>query len=636
MDARKSRVEPKLVVVSGPEEGRTLLLEQDVLSLGRQGDNDLQILEAAVSRRHCEIRRRVEGEPGDEGRRDGPVFELVDLESAHGTFVNSRPVRRHVLSHSDFIQVGSTSLLFLRDASSGVLPGTAGDSLLARSTVQKEPEEIAALIRSPEAGRGAELELLLKISTAVQELRQAKALAERLLGLLFERLRAEKAGMLYLVPERDDPELWCEQGRGELHLSRTVIDKVCRQGVALLWDNVVLDPEVAEAESLKLIEVRSLLAVPLAGRRRLHGVLYFQSSVGGAFSEVDLETAAAAAGIAGLAFDTADVIDDLRSENRRLRGLAIENDMVGESPAMTKLLGFIERVAPVDSTVLLRGESGTGKELVAHALHNGSPRAEGPFVAINCATLSETLLESELFGHERGAFTGAVQRRIGKFEAAHGGTLFLDEVGEIPTQVQARLLRVLQERRFERLGGTGPIEVDVRLVAATHRDLEAAIGGGAFREDLFYRLNVIACTLPPLRRRRTDIPLLARHFVRLHGQQLGRPGVGLDPSTLKLLAAYEWPGNIRQLSNAVERALVLGDGEMIRPEDLPDELLEQSASGVPVSDFQSTLTETKKQLLLTALDQADGNAAAAARQLGLHPNSFRRLMRQLGLKEQVG
>ncbi len=629
MEAKKSNSDPKLVVVSGPREGQSFVLDErtDVLTLGRQEGNDLQILEAAVSRRHGEIRRRKGEDP------DGSAFELVDLESSHGTFVNSVPVHRHQLAHGDFIQVGSTSLLFLSEASLGVASAQPGDSLLARSTVQKEPGEIAALVRRPDAESGIELALLLEIGTAAQELRQARALAERLLELLFERLRAEKGAVLHLAPEQDHPELWCERGRGDLHLSRTVIDEVCRRGVALLWDDVIVDPAMAGAESLRQVEVRSLLAVPMAGRRRLHGVAYFQSGTAGAFGETDLKTAAAAAGIAGLAFDTADVIDDLRAENRRLRGLAIEHDMVGESLAMTQLLSFIERVAPVDSTVLLRGESGTGKELVAHALHSSSPRADGPFVAINCATLSETLLESELFGHERGAFTGAVQRSIGKFEAADGGTLFLDEVGEIPTTVQARLLRVLQERQFQRLGGSRQIEVDVRLIAATHRDLEAAIRDGSFREDLFYRLNVIAFNVPPLRERRADIPLLARHFLRLHGERLGRPGSGLDPDTLRTLTAYDWPGNIRQLSNAIERAVVLGDGDMIRPEDLPDELLERSAGEVPLSDFQNAIAETKKQLLLGALEQTDGNAAAAARQLGLHPNSFRRLMRQLGLKD---
>ena len=307
--------------------------------------------------------------------------------------------------------------------------------------------------------------------------------------------------------------------------------------------------------------------------------------------------------------------------------------LVGEGPAMAKLHSFIDRVAGVDSTVLLRGESGTGKEVVARALHNASPRADGPFIEVNCATLSETLLESELFGHERGAFTGAVARKIGRFEAANNGTLFLDEVGEIPVALQARLLRALQERRFERVGGTSPIEVNVRVVTATNRDLEAAIREGTFREDLFYRLNVISCELPPLRERREDVPLLTRHFVRHHGERLHRLGVRIDASALAALMSYDWPGNVRELSNAVERALVLGDGEMIRPEDLPDEMLANMDDEVPLSNYQAAVNETKRRLLATALVEAEGNAAEAGRRLGLHPNSFRRLRRQLGFRD---
>ena len=613
---------PKLVILNGPEEGRALVLDGEVFTVGRQDGNDLQMLEETVSRRHAEIRRR------------GDAFEIHDLGSAHGTFVNTVPVHRHVLEHSDLVQVGSTSMLFLRDAPAAEL-FTATDSLVARQTIEKRPEEIAALFDashrttvSPDA-----LALLLEISTAVQELRDAEPLAARLLELLADALPAEKGGVFLLSPEGDTPELVATRG-GELEPSRTVLARVAEERVALLWDDVHPDAALEGAESLARVDVRSLLAVPVAGRRELHGVLTFQSTASGAFTEGHLELAAAAAGLAGLAFDTAHAFAGLAAENRRLRGEGIEHGLVGESAAMERLLGFIERVAPVDSTVLLRGESGTGKELAARALHRASPRADHPFVAINCATLSETLLESELFGHERGAFTGAVERKIGKLEAADSGTLFLDEIGEMPVTLQARLLRALQERRFERVGGTRPIAVDVRILAATHRDLEAAIQDGTFREDLFYRLNVIACTLPALRDRREDVPLLARHFVRLHGERLKRPGVGFESRTLRALVAYDWPGNIRQLSNAVERALVLGDGEMIRPEDLPDELLDRVQDDeVELGDYQAAITETKKRLLTTALAEADGNAAEAGRRLGLHPNSFRRLVRQLGLKD---
>jgi transcriptional regulator with PAS, ATPase and Fis domain len=275
--------------------------------------------------------------------------------------------------------------------------------------------------------------------------------------------------------------------------------------------------------------------------------------------------------------------------------------------------------------------------VVARSLHRRSRRADGPFVAINCATLSETLLESELFGHEKGAFTGALSRKIGKFEVAGGGTLFLDEIGEISPLLQAKLLRAVQEREFERLGGTRPVRVDVRVIAATNRDLEKAIREGTFREDLYYRLNVITLALPPLRERPEDVPLLASHFAALIGRKLGRPVLGFTPAARACLLRYAWPGNVRELANAVERAVVLGDGELIRPEDLPDTILEAvpSAGRVPVTTYHDTLNEMKKRLILDAVDQADGSITKAAEILGLNTNYLHRLISNLDLRDRI-
>jgi len=315
----------------------------------------------------------------------------------------------------------------------------------------------------------------------------------------------------------------------------------------------------------------------------------------------------------------------------------LDHDLIGESPRMREIGRLIARVAPTDATVLILGESGTGKELVARALHRGSRRTDRPFVAINCATLSETLLESELFGHEKGAFTGALSRKIGKFEVADRGTLFLDEIGEIPTALQAKLLRVLQERELERLGGTRPIRVDVRVIAATNRDLDKALKEGTFREDLYYRLNVISLTLPPLRERREDVPLLASHFAALFGRKLGRPVLGFTPEARACLLRYPWPGNVRELANAVERAVVLGEGELIQPEDLPETVLETvpAAGRVPVTRYHDTLNEAKKRLILSAIEQAGGNVTKAAELLGLHPNYLHRLVSNLGLRDRI-
>jgi Nif-specific regulatory protein len=296
----------------------------------------------------------------------------------------------------------------------------------------------------------------------------------------------------------------------------------------------------------------------------------------------------------------------------------------------------VSKVAPTDSTVLIRGESGTGKELVARAIHRNSPRAGMPFLAINCAALTETLLESELFGHEKGAFTGAFAQKRGKLELADRGTVFLDEVGEMPLACQSRLLRLIQEREFERVGGTRQIRTDIRLIAATNRDLEAAIERGTFRKDLYYRLNVVSLTMPPLRDRREDIPLLASHFVAKHGKRAGRRVTGIALEALACLKAHDWPGNVRDLENAIERAVVLGSTDLILAEDLPETVLEAAPQGAgPIGGYHETVRNEKTRVILAALDQAEGSFTEAAKLLGIHPNYLHRLVRNLNLREAI-
>jgi Nif-specific regulatory protein len=270
---------------------------------------------------------------------------------------------------------------------------------------------------------------------------------------------------------------------------------------------------------------------------------------------------------------------------------------------------------------------------VAKALHARSPRAAKRFAAINCATLSETLLESTLFGHERGAFTGAVALKKGMLEVAHGGTVFLDEVGELPIAVQARLLRVLQEREFERVGGTSPIAIDVRLIAATNRDLKRAVAEGQFREDLYFRLNVIGVTMPPLRNRYDDIELLTMYFARKHATKCRRKIAGITPEALAALVAYSWPGNVRELENAIERAIVMGSTDHVLLDDLPEDIAEAGAAAADAAPpyFQS-LTGAKREVVRSALEQAGGDYVRAAQLLGVHVNSLHRMIRVLGLK----
>jgi transcriptional regulator with GAF, ATPase, and Fis domain len=309
------------------------------------------------------------------------------------------------------------------------------------------------------------------------------------------------------------------------------------------------------------------------------------------------------------------------------------HDMVGDSEAMRLVHGRIRKVAPAECTVLIDGETGTGKELAARAIHQNSGRARRPFVAINCAALTESLLESELFGHEKGAFTGAVTLKKGKFEIADGGTVFLDEVGELAPALQSKVLRVLQQHEFERVGGTRNIKVDVRVIAATNRDLPGDVAAGRFRQDLWYRLNVVSLTMPPLRARRSDIPVLASHFMAKYAR--GR-AVVLSPAAIDLLAAHDWPGNVRELENAIERAVVLGTSDQILPEDLPESVLNRSTMDVHADgtvSYHRGVADEKRRLILEAIDRSGGNYTAAARLLGLNPTYLHRLLRNLNLKD---
>jgi transcriptional regulator with GAF, ATPase, and Fis domain len=314
-------------------------------------------------------------------------------------------------------------------------------------------------------------------------------------------------------------------------------------------------------------------------------------------------------------------------------GMDLEHDMVGASCKIRDVLTLVQRVAPTVSTVLIQGETGTGKELVARAIHRNSPRAARPFVAINCAALTESLLESEMFGHEKGAFTGAIAQKKGKIEIAAGGTLFLDEISELAPGMQAKLLRVLQEREVEPVGSTRSIKVDVRVIAATNLNLRDAVQAGHFREDLFFRLNVVAITTPPLRERREDVCPLAASFIAKISARYQVPEKALTFEALSLLMRYEWPGNVRELENAMEHAVVLSKGGEIMPEDLPRSMLQ---TAVPADHFEakysSAVKENKRRLIVHALEQAQGRYVEAARILGLHPNSLLRLIRKLGLK----
>ncbi len=335
---------------------------------------------------------------------------------------------------------------------------------------------------------------------------------------------------------------------------------------------------------------------------------------------------------------------NLKRENKQLKERIREKTglekIVGESPAIRKVKEQIKLIAPTDATVLITGESGTGKELVAEAIHQLSPRRNGPFVKVSCAALPETLLESELFGHEKGAFTGAVSSRKGRFELANGGTIFLDEIGEISPRVQVKLLRVIQEKEFERVGGEKTIKVDIRIITATNRDLEKEVKKGNFREDLYYRLRVINIHLPPLRERKEDIPLLLNHFLEEFSKRYSRNIKGFTQKAVEILTSYDWPGNIRELQNVVESCVVLAQGEWIDEDDLPSFIkrtphpAEETEEGdyikIPIG---TPLKEVEKRVIVETLLKNNGNKAQTARQLGIGRKTLFRKLEEFGIKD---
>ncbi len=324
-------------------------------------------------------------------------------------------------------------------------------------------------------------------------------------------------------------------------------------------------------------------------------------------------------------------------ENRQLKAQLLDRyafpNIISGSPKMEEVMGLVARVAPSQATVLIRGESGTGKELIANAIHYASPRSDKPFIKVNCSAIPETLLESELFGHERGAFTGAVQKRVGRFEEAEGGTIFLDEIGDLPPSTQVKLLRILQEREFQRLGSNLTLKADVRVIAATHRNLEEAMGKGLFREDLYYRLNVITIHLPPLRERREDLPLLIDHFLKKYSERNRKMIRDISKEARTLLMRHSYPGNVRELENLIERAVVLCRGEVITTQDLPFHLQEGTSEGQRemsqrAKTLPESLEEIERELILRALHQHQGVQTRAAESLGISERVLRYKMKK--------
>ena len=626
---------PRLLAIAGPSQEALFSLADEVC-IGRDPSNQICLADMSVSRWHCLI------------KSEAGQFRISDLESRNGTIVNGLPVKEQILEHGNRVQVGEFRFLFLLDEEVPLVSSQVrldDGTLVARSAIQfcREnalyPDRVLATL-PPTARTARDLNALLTISKVINSIRKREPLQRQLLEMVLEVIPAERAAILHA--ERGQPEFTSVFGIDKVsgpdrpvRVSRTVVHQVIREGVAILSNDILETADGGIAESLATSQIHSLLCAPMAMLDKVIGVIYLDTSNRCVRFDPDhLQLLTAVASMAALALENVRDREQLESENRRLQAeVEIRHSMVGESLRMREVYHFIGKVAPTDSTVLIYGESGTGKELVARAIHLNSQRAARPFVGINCAVLTESLLESELFGHEKGAFTGAIAQKKGKLEVAEGGTVFLDEVGELAPTIQAKLLRVLQEREFERVGATRPIKANIRIIAATNRDLLEAATAGTFRQDLYYRLNVVSLTMPSLRERSEDIPLLARYFVGESSKRSRRRVMGISAEAVECLIHYDWPGNVRELQNTIERAVVLGSTELILAEDLPEVVLEKGPlTDVPVTKFYERIKEMKRNLVLTALERAAGNYTEAAVILGMHRNNLHRLIRELGLK----
>lgn len=623
---------PRLTAIAGRLKGSIFTIEDLPVVIGRDTTATLCIADASVSRRHSQIEKEAED------------FVILDLESLNGTFINDVPVKRRTLHHGDRVRVGDSQFIFLRH--DGDLNSKSSEvhfddgRIISGSTLQVRFNDALYLM-------ARDLSALMKVSTTINAIRGVEDLQKTLLELLFEVVPAERGAILLIdsSPQGDEKQFasvfGLDRRRGQdesISVSTTITKWVLHHGESLLITNQT-DPHGLEAsDSLLEQKPGSVLCVPLIMLGRTLGVIYLDTKEPETLFDKDhLQLVSAISAITAVAIENARHFEWLVSENQRLiADFKIEHNMVGESPRVRDVLQFIAKVAPTDSTVLISGESGTGKELAARAIHVNSLRADKPFIAVNCAALAESLLESELFGHEKGSFTGALMQKKGRLEIADGGTLFLDEIGELSPALQVKLLRVLQEREFERVGGNRTIKVDIRLITATNKNLEEAVNDNTFRQDLYYRLNVVNLEMPPLRDRPEDVPLLANYFAAKYSEKCNRRISGISPEAQARLRSYDWPGNVRELENAIERAVVLGTTDRILLEDLPESLLEtEPPATAPGTKYLEAVTQTKKQIILNAMQQSHGNFTEAAKILGVHPNYLHRLVRNLSLKDQL-
>ncbi|TPV93959.1 MAG: GAF domain-containing protein [Myxococcales bacterium FL481] len=592
------------------KDGRTerVAITRRLTTIGSSPDCQLTLLDADVAPTHATLIHQ----PG--------AYLLESTSRSFPFFVGGKKLRSKELEHGDVIRIGATELTF----STVDLPDRPSSEASAEISVaaMRRLSEFSHRLLQP-----GDLEGLLN-----ELIDQVVALTRASKGFLVlsdgSRYEIRVARNLDREPVDDPAHL----------LSDDIIREVITSRRPQIISDAYNDGRFQSSQSVINLRLCSVMCAPLLARGELLGLIYVgNNTVVNLFTNDQLEVLEVFAGQAALFIKNAELLNELRRESaglaERLERVRF-GSIIGACPLMIEVYKRVEKVANTDVTVLISGETGTGKELIAHEIHNRSPRSSGPFITVNCGAIPENLIESELFGHVKGAFTGAVSNQIGKFQAAHGGTVFLDEIGELPLALQVKLLRVLQERQVQRVGETKPHGVDIRIVAATNRDLRSEVDNGRFREDLYFRLNVIAIDLPPLRERGDDVLLIARYLLGRFAEQFDRkinPATALDQSAVRALMRFSWPGNIRQLENHVKKALVLSDGPTLSDADLDLDLpaaIHPDEAVVPLAEARE---QWQREYINKILALNGGNRTKTARDLGVDPRTiFRHLEKEKG------
>ncbi|MCB9680900.1 MAG: sigma 54-interacting transcriptional regulator [Alphaproteobacteria bacterium] len=569
-------------------------LRKVLTTIGSAPGNDLVLEDPTITASHASVMRQ------------GQQWSIGTNDRNGVLYVNGQRTRRAVLTPGDQILLGGWRVSFQE----------------GEPTLDDAEEEVRLTL----------LEQLVQLSADMMRDTTPARLFSTLLQGLVTLTRAEKGFIILFKDGERHLAASHNTGRGDLDLSRvsdSIIDKVVDTLQPLIVSDALHDTRFGRARSVVDLELSSVMCVPLIHQSDLLGVIYLgNDAVTDLFTERDLTVLKIYASQASIVVFHALLLNQLKIDNEALRAQLDKGEhgeLIGSSPSMKAVYKVVRKVAPTDLSLLVLGETGTGKELIARQCHQLSGRADGPFVAINCGAIPENLLESELFGHKKGAFTGADADKIGRIEAASGGTLFLDEIGEMPMNLQVKLLRVLQERHIERVGDVKPRPVDIRVVAATNRDPAEMITAGAFREDLYYRLNEVAVTLPPLRDRGEDIVLLAQYFLRKYVEQYSGKAKGFTNQALVSLRAYYWPGNVRQLENTIKKAVIMSDRALLNADDLglPDT---SKRHILPLTDAQE---QFKADYIRKVLDLNNWNKAQTARDLGVDARTIFRYIEKI-------